>query len=176
MKPIHFVFLFLLAIAGITLFILLSDVPQNASGMSHESLTGVSVGGDGVARLETIGRAPFYFQICVIFLATSLLYMGVPERRRDGRFRLLFLAAAGYALFVWFNLYTSYEAYHETGTVQVLFGFPVPTNWFLWGVWSGFVVFDLLYVFAFRRYFLHPEDEQAFQDLLTEIKAEKGDA
>lgn len=166
----------LLVIAGITLYILTSEPPENAAGIAHESLAGIRVGGDGAARLSSIGAAPFYFQIGVIFLAAGLLYMGVPEHRRDRMFQGLFIAATSYALFVWYSLYSSYEAYHASGTVDVVFGFPVPTNWFLWGVWSGFIVFDLLYVFAFKKYFLHPDDEQAFQELVAEVKAAKGDA
>ncbi|MEX0299130.1 MAG: hypothetical protein AB3N28_08660 [Kordiimonas sp.] len=175
MKPIHIVFSLLLVIAGITVYILTSEPPANAAGVAHQSLAGIKVGGDGAARLATIGKAPFYFQIAVIFLAASLLYMGVPEHRRDRLFRMLFAGATAYAVFVWVSLFSSYQAYHETGVTDVVFGFPVPTNWFLWGVWSGFVVFDLLYVFAFRRYFLHPEDEQSFRELVAEVKSEQGD-
>lgn len=176
MKPIHIVFSLLLVIAGITIYILTSEPPVNAAGGAHEAIAGISVGGDGASRLAAIGKAPYYFQVAVILLATSLLYMGVPSHRRDALFRGLFAAATAYALFVWYSLYNSYEEYHASGTTDVIFGFPIPTNWFLWGVWSGFVVFDLLYVFAFRRYFLHPEDEQAFRELVEEIQAEKGGA
>lgn len=176
MKPIHFVFVMLLAIAGVTIYILTSEPPANAAGLAHESIAGIRVGGDGAARLASVGNAPYYFQVCVIFLAAGLLYMGVPEHRRDGLFRGLFVGATAYALFVWYKLYTSYEAFHSTGGADVVFGFPVPTNWFLWGVWSGFLIFDLLYVFAFYRYFLHPDDEQAFKELVAEVKAGKGDA
>jgi len=179
LKPIHFVFCLLLIIAAITGYILLSDPPVGAAGTAHASISGVNVGGDGAARLATIGRAPFYFQIAVILLAVSLLYMGVAEHRRDKRFRFLMAGGAGFALFVWYMLYSGYEAYLVTGEAEIMFGFPVPTNWMLWGIWGSFVVFDLFFVFFFRDYFLPYEDEAAFEALVAEVKnasSKAGDA
>lgn len=178
LKPIHFVFLSLLVIAGITVFILLSEAPPDAAGHAHESIPVVQVGGDGAARLEAIGRAPFYFQIGTIFLAVSLLYMGVARHRRDTRFRLLVAGCTLFALFVWYKLYTGYEAYLVTGDADIVFGFPVPTAWLLGGVWGSFAVFDLIFVIFFRTYFWPREDEVAFKELVAELKAEQdvGDA
>lgn len=173
MKPIYFIFGLLLILAGITIFVLTTEPPQNAAGIAHASIKGLNVGGDGTARLATIGDAPFYFQIVVILLSTCLLYMGVPERRQDGLFKFMMAVACGYSLFIWYMIYSGYEDYLATGVAEVSFGFPTATNWFLWGVWSGFLVFNLLYVFAFRRYFLHPDDELAFKELLEELEAEK---
>lgn len=178
MKPIHFVFLWLLASAAITGYILMSDVPSGAAGMAHESIAELKVGGDGAARLATIGRAPFYFQISTIFLGVSLLYMGVSEHRRDRRFRVLMAGGTVFALFVWYKLYTGYEAYLATGETDLVFGFPVPTAWLLGGVWGSFFVFDLMFVVFFRDYFWPAEDEAAFEALVAELKTKPkaGDA
>lgn len=174
MKAIHLAFACLLAIATITIFILMSEPPPGATGIAHDTISGMKLGGDGAARLETIGRAPFYFQLGVIAFAGTLLYIGVAERRRDKTLRAVLAIFTGFAMFVWFMLYSGYEAYLATGQTDVVFGFPVPTNWMFWGIWGSFVVFDLFYVFAFRRYFLPAEDEAAFQALVDELKAEEG--
>lgn len=171
MKPIHFVFLWLLLIAGITGYILLTEPPVGAAGVPHEAIAAMSVGGDGAERLKAMGRAPFYFQIAVTFLAVTLLYMGVAPHRRDARFRLLMAGGCVVALFVWVMLYTGYEDYLVTGEASIVFGFPVPTNWMLWGIWGSFVVFDLIFVFFFRDYFLPYEDEAAFDALVQEVKS-----
>jgi len=178
LKPIHIVFVLLLVIASITVFIFMSEPPIGAAGVAHESIQGMSVGGDGAARLSSIGKAPFYFQAAVILMAVALLYMGVAEHRRDTRFRVFMVLGAAFALFVWYNLYSSYEAYLATGETEILFGFPVPTNWMLWGVWGSFVLFDLFFVFFFRDYFWPPEDEAAFKALVEEMKNKEktGDA
>ena len=173
MKAIHLVFGLLLAIASVTVFILMSDVPEGATGLAHPTITGMKLGGDGTARLATIGNAPFYFQILVIAFAGVFLYMGVAERRRDVTLRLTLLGMTAIAIFVWYQLYSGYRAYLETGQTDVVFGFPVPTDWMFWGIWGSFVVFDLFYVFAFRRYFLPFEDEAAFADLVAELESEK---
>jgi len=173
MKPIHFVFVLLLVIAGITIFVLVSDVPPNASGTAHPTISGLSVGGDGTDRLSSIGKAPYYFQITVILLAGTLLYMGVPAHRRDRLLRVCFAVGIAFALFVWVMLFSGYEAYLATGQTRVVFGFPVPTNWFFWGIWGSFAAFDVFYAIAFRRYFLHPDDEAAFRELVRETEAEQ---
>lgn len=162
-------------IAAITIFILTSDPPIEATGTPHDEIAGLSLGGDGASKLSAIGRAPYYFQIVVILLAGSLLYMGIPPHRRDGLLRGCFAAGIAFAVFVWVMLYTGYESYLATGETRIFFGFPAPTNWMFWGIWGSFVAFDLFYVATFRRYFLHPEDEQAFNELVRELDAEKGD-
>jgi hypothetical protein len=173
MKAIHLAFALLLAIAGITIFILVSDVPAGATGVAHPSIAGMKLGGDGAARLADIGMAPFYFQIAVIAFAGTLLYMGVAEHRRDLTLRLTLGGATGIAFFVWYMLYDGYQTFLATGHSDVVFGFPVPTNWMFWGIWGSFVIFDLFYVAAFRRYFLPFEDEAAFEALVVELKAEE---
>ncbi|UTW59559.1 hypothetical protein KFE96_04430 [Kordiimonas sp. SCSIO 12603] len=176
MKLIHVVFALLLVVAGITIFVLTSEPPLNAAGIASDSIKGVSLGGDGAERLSTIGDAPLYFQIAVILLAVCLLMMGVNPKRRDTLFKGLMAGAGAFALFAWIMLYTSYQDYLATGQTDIVAGFPVPTNWFFWGIWGSFVVFNMIYVVFFNRYFLHPDDEKAFQDLVAELKTEKGDA
>lgn len=173
LKPIHLVFALLLVIAGITIFVLTSDVPAGASGTPHPTIAGLSVGGDGTEKLSAIGKAPYYFQVAVILLAGTLLYMGIPAHRRDRLLRLCFGVGIAFALFVWVMLFSGYEAYLATGQTRVLFGFPMPTNWMFWGIWGSFAIFDVFYFFAFRRYFLHPDDEAAFNELVREMEAER---
>ncbi len=171
-KPIHLVFALLLVIAGITIFVLTSDAPIGASGTAHPTIAGLSVGGDGAEKLSAIGKAPYYFQVAVILLAGTLLYMGVPAHRRDWLLRLCFGVGIAFALFVWVMLFSGYEAYLTTGQTRVVFGFPVPTNWMFWGIWGSFAIFDVFYAVAFRRYFLHPDDEAAFKELVREVEAQ----
>lgn len=172
LKIIHVVFVLLLAIAGITVFVWTSEVPTGATGMPHPEIAGLSLGGDGTEKLSAIGDAPYYFQILVILLASSLLYMGVPPQRRDSLLKIAFALGLLLALTVWGLLWGGYQSYLETGKTAVIFGFPAPTNLLFWGIWGSFVAFDLFYVFAFRRYFLHPDDEAAFEALVRELEAE----
>ncbi|MBO6506478.1 MAG: hypothetical protein JJ850_00180 [Kordiimonadaceae bacterium] len=173
MKIIHVVFVLLLAIAGITVFVWTSEVPNAATGIPHPEVAGLSLGGSGTDKLSAIGDAPYYFQILVILLAGSLLYMGVPAQRRDTLLKVVFAVGLLFALFVWAMLWGGYQSYLTTGETTVVFGFPAPTNWMFWGIWGSFVAFDLFYVFAFRRYFLHPDDEAAFEALVREMKTEE---
>lgn len=173
MKIIHLIFALLLVIAGITIFVLTGEPPIGATGTPHPDIPGLSLGGDGAEKLSDIGRAPYYFQISVILLASSLLYLGVPSHRRDRLLRVSFIAGIAFALFVWMMLWSGYESYFFSGDTTILFGFPAPTNWMFWGIWGSFVAFDLFYVFTFRRYFLHPDDEAAFEALVREMEEER---
>lgn len=173
MKAIHVVFVLLLVLAGITISVLIGDAPPGATGVAHPEIAGLSVGGDGNAKLSAIGSTPYYFQISVILLAGSLLYLGVPEHRRDGFLKAWFFVGLGFAIFVWSMVWGGYESYLATGETTVVFGFPAPTNWMFWGIWGSFAAFDVFYAFAFYRYFLHPDDEAAFEALVQELAAEK---
>ena len=173
MKPIHAVFLLLLIIAGITVYVFVAEQPTGVTGISHPVINGLSVGGPRDVQISQIGDAPFYFQIAVILLGGALLYMGIAPHRRDNGLRIFFLVGTAFAIFVWTMVYSGYEAYIATGTSPIVFGFPLPTTWMLWGIWGSFVVFDLFYVLAFRRYFLPEEDEQAFKDLMLELKRDQ---
>lgn len=173
MKPIHFVFVLLLTIAGITVYIFLADQPTGATGLPHASINGLSIGGERSNQISALGSAPYYFQVTVILLAGAMLYMGIAPHRRDAQLKMFFTIGLGFALFVWTMVYTGYEAYLATGDANIVFGFPVPTTWMLWGIWGSFVVFDLFYVVAFRRYFLPKEDEAAFEALVREVKSEQ---
>lgn len=172
MKPIHFVFVMLLVIAGITGFVLVSDVPPGATGIPHPTVAGVSLGGSGADKLSAIGYAPYYFQVAVILLAGGLLYMGIPSHRRDGFLRAVMASGIAFALFVWSMLFFSYIDFTQTGQTTVAFGFPLPTNWMFWGVWGSFALFDIFYSVCFYRYFLHPDDEAAFNTLVSEMNLE----
>lgn len=172
MKPIHFVFVMLLIIASITGFVLLSDVPSGATGIAHPTVPGVSLGGDGTEKLSALGYAPYYFQVAVILLAGGLLYMGVSRRRRDGFLKGVMACGIAFALFVWSMLFFSYIDFTQTGETTIAFGFPAPTNWMFWGVWGSFALFDVFYAVCFYRYFLHPDDEAAFNALVAEMENE----
>ena len=173
MKIIHVVLVLLLVIAGITISVLTGDVPPGATGVPHLEIAGLSVSGDAAASAAALGAAPYYFQIGVILLAGSLLYMGVPERRRDSLLKVAFFAGVAFALFVWSMIWGGYQNYLETGETTIVFGFPLPTSWMLGGVWASFLTFDLFYVFAFYRYFLHPDDEATFHALVADMAGEE---
>lgn len=173
MKAIHLVFVLLLIIAGITIFILLSDPPVGAAGAPYATIAGMSVGGDGAARLTAIGKAPFYFQLIITALSVVLLYMGIAAHRRDQQLVIVLTVLAILNMAIWTIVYQTYETYLQTGEVSIVGGFPVPTTWMLWGIWGGFNLFNLLYVVGFRRYFLPAEDEAAFEALVAELKAER---
>lgn len=174
MKSIYIVLALLMVIAGITIFILTSPVPDGATGTPSIDISGIAQGGDGAAKLQAIGKAPYYFQCAVILLAGVLLYMGIAPHRRDRFLTVCFAAGTGFALFVWFMLYSGYQDYLLTGDTEIMLGFPVPTNWMFWGVWGSFAAFDLFYVIFFRRYFLPAEDEAAFEALVKEMKQDGG--
>lgn len=173
-KPIHFVLAMLLAIAGITVYVLMADVPVDAVGISHPEISGVSLGGEGASKLSALGLAPFYFQIAVILLAGGLLYMGIAEHRRDALLKVVMAAGIAFALFVWAMLFFGYLDYTQSGQTTIVMGFPAPTIWLFWGVWGSFALFDIFYAIAFYRYFLPPEDEAAFEALVAEMKADEG--
>ncbi len=171
MAIIRVILVLLLVMAGITLFVLLSEPSPNASGMVHPTIDGMKVGGDGAERLAPIGTAPYWFQFVFILLVGMMLYLGVSERNRTLFAKIGLLAFVILAEFVWYMTYETYLDFLVTGDPQIAFGYPIASNWSLWGIWLSFVAFSVFYSLGFRRFIFTNADQKAFEDLVKETKS-----
>jgi hypothetical protein len=169
-RPIYLAFAAMLILAGLTVIVLTGAEPLDSAGVNHPTFPDLKMGGKGADKLASLGMLPFVFQLVVYVLAACLLYMGVPERRRDGFLKGAVVGMFFVTVLVWVKTYLSYLAFLETGTVEIFLGFPEPTAWMLYGIWGGFGVYCLFYVIFFKRYFLYPDDLQSFNDLVSDMK------
>ncbi|RMB07734.1 hypothetical protein [Eilatimonas milleporae] len=169
--PIYAILLLLLVIAASVLYAVSLSRPDNAAGMPHPDLPGMMVGGDGAARWAPIAGAVYVFHTAFMILGGLLFYLGVPVHRRGWRITLVLAAVTAVMLLVTHALHQSYTLFLETGLTVFMGGFPAPAFLALFATWGAYVLYDILFVVAFRHVFLNAEDEAAFNALAAEMKA-----
>jgi len=55
----------------------------------------------------------------------------------------------------------------------MVLGFPEPSAWMIYGVWSGGALFTLFYVVGFRKFFFTHEEERDFEHFVRKLKRER---
>ena len=173
-KLIYVIFAIVLAMAAILLAIGLADAVPNGAGMAHPEFNGMRAGGDGAARLEHIGGLAFAFQCLLLALIVCLCALGVSEQRRSPELLAYMGGTLLFCLFVWWQMYSNHQAFLETGTTDYFMGFPVATAWQVFGTWLGAIPLILIYTLGFRKFIFTAEDEQKYEQLLSEL-AEKSE-
>lgn len=148
--------------------IALAPAPENAAGLAHATLPGVRIGGDGTARFTPIATLSFLFQALMLVQAHLMVALGVSDRLRTLPFLGLLAGCLAISLFVWFNLFSEYQRFLETGVTSYFAGFPAATAWQVYAIWLGGLSLVALYVFGFKKFIWSDEDEQAFQQLVDE--------
>ena len=165
MRLIHVILLLLLAILGLLVTLLLGDSPAGATGQTHEQIPAMTIGGDGLARLGSLGWAISSIQVLTILLIHGLIALGISERHRSSTFWALLGSSAALSLAIWMGLYLSYIHFLETGDANLVFGYPLPTALAMFGVFIGGSYLCLIYIWGFRRFVFPEEDEAAYEAL-----------
>lgn len=165
MRLIHVIYGLLLAILALLCWLMILPEPDLVTGAPHPVFPGMNVGGDGAARLGSASGVIGVLGGLIMLLMQALPMLGVSERRRDGAFWVLMAVVACAAQGTWWAMYLGYLSYLATGETRFAFGFPVPTTWMLFGVWSSGALFCLIYIVGFRRFVFTAEDEAAYEAL-----------
>ncbi len=162
------IFAVVLAMAAVLLLIGLTEAPPNAAGVAHDTFAAMRAGGDGAARLESIGGYSFAFQSLALLFVILLCALSVKPARRTPAFLGWMTFAYAVNLLVWRQMYFGHQAFLETGETGWFLGFPTATAWQVYGVWFAGIVMIAVYSAGFRRYILSEDDERRFEELLRE--------
>jgi hypothetical protein len=169
MRPVHVVFVILLALAALAVWISSIEPPPNATGVAHAMIAGMKQGGDGLQRAEPVFVLGTLFGLLIFGAALSAVYLGVPEAYRSAAFKLGFSICACLLLLSWFGLVWTYHNYIHDPTASGFFlGFPAPTAWLLYGIWLAPFGLIVLYIYGYRRWIFPPEAEEKFKQLMAE--------
>lgn len=171
MRLIHVILLLLVAIGVLLVGLLFAGGPDNATGQAHATIAGMSSGGDGLARLGGMGWMMFLLQILALLLIYALIALGVAERNRTRTFWVLLGLGAALSIAIWCGLYLSYVRLLETGEMQLLFGYPLPTAFMLFGVFLGGSYLCVFYIWGFKRFIYTEADEAAYESLRARAAA-----
>ena len=151
----------ILAIVGILAGIV---EPENSRGLAHPDVAGMSRGGDA-ARTDPVlglGWALGLLEIAVVAVLVRWVVRGPGAS-------LWLSVSFGVMALVWTALVLSYRTWAGSSEVPFFLGFPLPSAWMVYGVWSAPVVLVALYVLGFDRFIFSEVDRARFDALLTEL-------
>ncbi|MCZ6643878.1 MAG: hypothetical protein O7G86_18070 [Gammaproteobacteria bacterium] len=173
MRLIHVVLVVLLLIAGLIGWIAVSVEPPMSTGGPHPDIEGMSIGGDGLARLGPIFSMGFALQALFVVLVHLLVALSVAERNRTAVFWTSLAGAGLVSLWVCWKIFSSYAGFLETGETGYFLGFPIASAWMMFGIWLSGALLAVIYVVGFRRFVFTLEDEAAYDLLEAEARTQR---
>jgi hypothetical protein len=173
MKLIYWVLALLLIIATCLVLIVMGPEVAGATGSAHSQFPAMRIGGDGVSRYLAVGNLTFILQSAAIVLFGVLLYLGVNERHRSLACKVWIIFGSAASMLIWWAIHASYTQFLETGTTDMVLGFPVATAFTVFGLWlSGFLLV-LGYIVGFRSFIFTHDDEDRYKQLIEKVRHER---
>jgi len=166
MKLEHSLFALVVGMCLVMTMLFVIKPAANAKGTAHPKISSMSQGGDGQARhggwALVAGWILGVMQIS-FFVGTALFAI-----QRQGRGQGLVLLAGAAHLLIFAMLIASYVGYLRVPEAPLVWSFPRPTTWMLFGLWTIPVVFTVLYVVNFSSWVFSADDEIRFQKILVD--------
>ena len=137
------------------------------AGSAHPDYPTMLQGGNGAERFAPVAMPALLFALLSVTLFVGMLALGIGDGERLKRARWHLLVPFVLFLLMFVMLFRSYGSYAEDpGATQLFLGFPAPSAWMLYGVWTVPFVFALLYVVRFKELIYSDEDEARFKALV----------
>ena len=166
MRPIPVLLGLLAGLLALCALIFSIPEPINGHGMAHHAVDGMRQAGDAWQQSEPVFRAGYLLGMLIYLIISALVYIGVPQAKRDRKLRLAHSAATLVVLGMWSFLIYLFRQYLVSGDPMIDLAFPLPTLVMLLGLWMAPLSFSLIYILGFRRWIFTPEDEETFRKLM----------
>lgn len=167
MRPILVLLGLLAGLLALCLLIFSIPEPVNSHGMAHNAVDGMRQAGDALQQSEPVFAIGYLLGVMIYLIMSAMVYIGVPQAKRDRRLRLVHSAATLVVLGMWSLLIYLFRQYLYSGDPMIDSGFPLPTLVMLLGLWAAPLSFSLIYVLGFRRWVFTREDEETFRRLMA---------
>lgn len=170
--PVVIPILLVLALVWVLLLVVVvQPEPSVPNSLPHPDIDGMMTGSDGLARLAEIGWPAFSLQAAILLLVVLMIALGVSRRYRTLPLWLGLAATAVLFLFVWSRIYLGHQHFLSTGEVHYVLGFPAPTAWVGYGIWTSGLALLVLYIAGFRKFIYTHQDEAEFERLVRELRS-----
>lgn len=167
MKLPWLLFAILLAMCFVLGYVLTIEEVGAGHGVVHPRFSTMLQGGDALERHGPILSWGWTLGVLEIALFVGLLALGLRHRRVLGRRKWPLLAGGVAYVAVFSLLIRAYEIYGGSDVHPLFLSVPIPTAWMLYGLFGIPLYFHLVYVVAFDRWVLTPEDLERFQELVA---------
>ena len=151
------------AVLGIAFFI--GEIP-NGHGFDHSRISNMQQGGSGAARHEKILWAGWAFGMLQALFFVTCVALGARRRGRLDSVKRPLIAGTLLYVAVFTGLMMAYRNYIAEGAHALLWVFPAPTAFMIYGLWPVPIFFVLLYIWSFDRWIYRPEDEEKFRQIM----------
>jgi len=142
-------------------------IPENAAGSVHPTYDTMLHSGDNVLASTTTRVLSFLFGLGVITMFYFFILFGADRKKSTGKLRSWINFGFVIYLIVYTLSFFSYLNYETTGHNNFFFGWPTPTAWMIYGMWSAPLILVFIYVIKFKDWILDEEDEAKFQSILA---------
>lgn len=152
-------------IAGIWIMPSLSD----ATGTVHPDYPSMLHSGTSVTSTSTTKWIVTLYGAAIICMFTSVIFIATRKKDSSHQSKLWLRVAIGGVLYlvVYGLMVRSAAAYSATGVADYFLGFPAPTAWMLFGMWTIPLFFTFFYVFRFDDWVISPEEEEKFNAIIA---------
>jgi len=174
MKISHWLLIFLLFFGGVTLALLLGDVPDQSTGMVHEQFKTMAHSGARVVDAEEVKWLAYLFGIGVIGVFGFAVSFGAKRREQLKEIKPWLIIGVVAYLLVYTLLTLNYWDYAIEGNDKIIGGLPAPTALMLYGLGMIPLIISLVYIIKFRDWVLTEEDEIRFQEIIARRAKEQG--
>jgi hypothetical protein len=166
MKLAVTIFILLLAMCVVLAIALI--VPEAPGGLSakHATYETMSRATDGLTRHGRVLWAGWAFGLLQIVLYAGCIAFSVRRTAAGDPLRWALLVGTLLHAGAFCGMMIAYQRYIHTDEPGVVIGFPTPTAWMLYGMWSAPLFFIVLYYAAFDRWVMTPADRIRFRELV----------
>ncbi len=144
----------------------MADEPSNVRGVEHARFTSLDIGGPGAKRHEPIMAAGWLLGTLILTLIVTL--MAFAYRGRLKVVGPLLAAALVIQIAIYTAMMLSYARQLDASSTELVFAFPRPTAWLLYGLWASKLLFVVIFVASFDSAYWRPQDQAAFERLLAQ--------
>ena len=164
---IFFGFLLLFAFLIATLWV--SNVPENATGLTDATFSTLQKSGETVATNPNIKWLAYFFGLGIISIFGFFIFIGA--RKKDTALRSRIYKMMGLGLFFYLLVYSfmvfAWWEYTATNSMDYFLGLPKPTAWMFFGLMSIPFFLSFFYITKFNEWVYTAEDEQRFKEILA---------
>ena len=160
--------LFALVLALCALVVVLMFVPDQPDyhGIPHPDFPSMLQGGPGTERhARVLGLGWLFGTLQLVFFACLIAFGARKNQSLRGLGKPLLVGLAAHTT-VWTLCVLSYRTYLTEPTHAFVLGFPISTAIMVYGMWLTPVIYNFLFVFGFKRWYLTDQDLADFDRLM----------
>ena len=155
---------------------MMGQAPEMVSGGPHPDYSGMSIGGDGAARLQGLWVEGLILYFATFISMPVFCVLGIAKRNRSQPFWTLMGGVTALNLMFAALLIYFYISFLNTGETFLLLGFPAPTAMMMFGCWGSAFLFTVIFIWKFDTFIFTPEDEAAVEALVKACEQQSAEA